>query len=359
MPSIKLLPAATLLAGHVLAIPIGQQQSATSDSNNGPGVIPVIMVKTFYLLLALATVTRSEVFLFLVLVRTGVLPSAVWLMRSPLCPSSCPDNGQGGIPVLSPVLGQTSNGASDDNLVNIGADLLAGVGSPSNGNLQVVSVGAPITGNPVLPVSVNTPSGSGGGLGNVVSDVIPFSPVNGPPSSSGNDCIENLCHDLANLENGNGLLPEVNGTVESVVINGNSIIPTVDIAINSVAPTVDGAINGVAFTVGNTLNNVVSDVDKTLSSVTVNARESAYLVSFLPLLLHPTTQETIASEMKAGAGGDCRQNAPDSARLVHKFQENDGDLNNYICAYYDSCQAISNVNDVQGLNTNENLVCMQ
>ncbi|THV02853.1 hypothetical protein K435DRAFT_962822 [Dendrothele bispora CBS 962.96] len=33
MPSIKLLPAATLLAGHVLAIPIGQQQSATSNSN--------------------------------------------------------------------------------------------------------------------------------------------------------------------------------------------------------------------------------------------------------------------------------------------------------------------------------------
>ncbi|THU84256.1 hypothetical protein K435DRAFT_971257 [Dendrothele bispora CBS 962.96] len=172
-------------------------------------------------------------------------------MRSPFCPSSCPDNGQGGIPVLSPVLGQTSNGASDDNLINIGANLLAGVGSPSNGNVQVPR----------------------GGLGNVVSDVIPSSPATGPPSSSGNDCIENLCHDLANLENGNGLLPEVNGTVESVVINGNSIIPTVDIAINSVAPTVDGAINGVASTVGNTFNNVVSDVDKTLSSVTVNAPE--------------------------------------------------------------------------------------
>ncbi|THV02854.1 hypothetical protein K435DRAFT_962823 [Dendrothele bispora CBS 962.96] len=197
------------------------------------------------------------------------------LERSPLCPSSCPDNGQGGIPVLSPVLGQTSNGASDDNLVNIGADLLAGVGSPSNGNLQVVSVGAPITGNPVLPVSVNTPSGSGGGLGNVVSDVIPFS-----PSSMVGPTVDN----------------DVVPTLDNAV---NSIIPTVGIAINSIAPTVDGAINGVAFTVGNTLNNVVSDVDKTLSSVTVNARESAYLVSFLPLLLHPTTQETIASEMSA------------------------------------------------------------
>ncbi|THU99981.1 hypothetical protein K435DRAFT_474006 [Dendrothele bispora CBS 962.96] len=586
MPSIKLLPAAVLLAGHVLAMPIGQQQSATSDSNtcildgqdftkNALDLVSDAALRAslcpdgmdddlFYDLLKKCCEDTKQV-------ENGVIPGGPGLipgnngqgglpiigssnspslgdglgsvpivgsgsngipsigsvtdatapippvlgsgntqggLLSALPPVLSSDNGQGDIPVLSPVLGQASNaGPSDGNLINTDLPCDESDGSPSNGNVQVPSVGTPITGkpiltpgsaggallpaaivpgltssvdqilgggNPVLPVSVNTPSGSGEGLGNIVSGVIPpSSPVTGTPGSSGSNCIENLCHDLANLENGN-VLPAVDGAVQSVVNNAvpavgnlvnnavptvdnvvndvvptvdntvnsavptvgnavNGVVPTVDGAVNGAVPTVDGAVNGVVPTVNgavngvvptvngavngvvptvngavngvvpaidNTLNNVVDDVDKTLSSVTVNAPGGSgnsipgvtppiagtpsnpgnncigdvchdltdlknvcvgHLITSLLDCNDTCNQQNSDSWVgwrKAGANDDCMQNAPDGARLVHKFQENDGDLSDYICAYYDSCQAMSNVNNEPSINANEKLTCV-